>query len=135
MRAWLGSLAGGRSLELATALAVGWATFALAQSAAGVVTHVLGQHVGSNPFGDDAGFESSVFNAPYLLSFDVGGTRIFYGQVVAALLTLGLVGLVAGYVVRRRERELGECPHCASRIPRESTHCAYCGTGVEPGRP
>jgi hypothetical protein len=39
------------------------------------------------------------------------------------------------FIVRRRDRELGECPLCASRIPYESTHCTYCGSGVTPGEP
>ena len=52
--------------------------------------------------------------------------------VLAAVIALGLVGLVAVAMVRLRDKELSACPFCASRIPYESRHCAYCGSGVKP---
>jgi hypothetical protein len=60
---------------------------------------------------------------------------IFYGEVLASAIALVLVALVGLMVVRTRDRELGVCPFCDSRIPYESTHCAYCGSGVAPGKP
>jgi hypothetical protein len=130
MRAWLGSLANGRWPEIALALAVGYAAVTLAQSAADVVTGVLAQHFGRNPFGED-GPELGI--DPYLLSFDIGGTTIFYGQLFTAALALGVVALAARYVVRRRDRDLGTCPACAARIAPSSSHCAYCGSSIAAG--
>ena len=56
-------------------------------------------------------------------------------RVSEVAVALGLVALVGVLVTRRRDRVLGECPFCASRIPYASTHCAYCGSGVNPGEP
>jgi len=94
---------------------------------------VLAQHVGNDPSGDDGLL--NLFYGPYDLNFTVGDTVVVYGQVLVSALTIGLIGLAAVPVLRRRNRELGECPFCASRIPYESTHCAYCGSAVAPGEP
>jgi hypothetical protein len=132
VRAWLASLGRGRALEIALALALGYALFSLAESIASSTTAVLAQHLGRVPFGEGEGFPIDLFSAPGYFNFEVGGTLIFYGPVLSALIAAGLVLLAGIFVVRRRDRALGECPFCASRIPYESTHCAYCGSGVAP---
>jgi large-conductance mechanosensitive channel len=135
MRDWFASLVRGRVLDLALALALGIALATLAETLAAIPTSALVQNVGRNPY-EEGGTVLGLFDlftAPYYLNFSVGGTVIAYGQAFAALLALGLVALTAVFVVRRRDRVLGECPFCASRIPYESTHCAYCGSGVTPG--
>jgi len=60
---------------------------------------------------------------------------IVYGGVLSATLGIGFVASAGVFIIRRRDRELGVCPHCVSRIPYDSTHCAYCGSGVAPGEP
>jgi hypothetical protein len=137
MRDWLASLTSERVPEVVIALALGYALASLADQVARVPVAVLATHVGRVPDAEDDGVLGLVdlFSGPHFLYFDVGGTRIVYGLVLSQLLVLGLVGLATWLVVRRRDRALGECPFCASRIPHESTHCAYCGSGVAPGDP
>jgi hypothetical protein len=96
---------------------------------------ILAQHIGDDPFSDSEAISDLVnlFSGPYYLNFTIGGTVIAYGPLLAAALGLGVIALLAWFVVRLRDRVLGECPFCASRIPYESTHCAYCGSGVAPG--
>jgi hypothetical protein len=134
MRDWVTWLARGRVLELTLALALGTVLASLAQALADVPVTVLAQNVGRNPIaGDDFGFLDP-FSA-YSLNVSLGRTLIAYGPTLASLIALGLLVLVAAVVVRRRNDELGECPFCASRIPYESTHCAYCGSSVTPAEP
>ena len=133
MRDWLSSLTAERVPELALGLAVGYAFVTLADNIGQVVMSILAQHFGSDPTGQDTVLELlNLFSAPYYLSFTVGGTIVVYGNVIAALLSLGAVAAGAWFVARRRDRELAPCPFCASRIPHESTHCAYCGSGLDP---
>jgi hypothetical protein len=135
VRAWLASLARGRSLEFALALALGYALFTVAESVASIATDLLAQHLGRAPgfYGDlEGGYPVDLFTAPLFFNFEIAGTTFFYGPVLSALIAFGLVLLTGLYVVSRRDRELGTCPHCASRIPHESTHCAYCGSGIAP---
>jgi len=137
MREWVTALIRGRLLDLALALALGTALAALAERVAAVPISVLAQNFGRNPYSEGgtlAGL-SDLFSAPFYLNFSVGRTVIVYGQVLSGLLTLGLIALVTLPVVRRRQRELGVCSFCASRVPFESTHCAYCGSGLAPGEP
>jgi hypothetical protein len=134
MRDWLSSLTVERIPELALGLAVGYALVTLADNIGQVAVSILAQHFGSDPTGQDSVLELlNLFSAPYYLSFTVGGTIVVYGNVIAALLSLGAVAAVGKVVVRRRDRVLGACPFCASRIPHESTHCAYCGSSVTLG--
>lgn len=136
MRTWISSLVRDRVLEIALALAFGYVVATLASEIADVAIGVLAQHLGDDPYGDDGtvlGLLQLFSSAPYLLNFSVGGTDIVYGEALASTLTLGLVALIGLAVIRRRDRELGACAFCASRIPRESTHCAYCGSSLEPG--
>jgi hypothetical protein len=137
VRSALGDLVRGRLLELSAAVALGYAAFTLADSVARSVTHLLAQHLGRAPFEDTdlGGDVRDIFSAPGFFNFEIGGTVVFYGPVLSAATALGLVALLAWFVVRRRDRELGECPFCASRIPYESTHCAYCGSGIAPCEP
>lgn len=138
MRSWLGSLARERPLELAVALALGYAIAQLADRLVLAPVGALAQHVGADPyFGDDEilNLQDLYVVGVYRLNFDIAGTVVFYGDVLAGALAFALVALAAFVVVRRRDRALGECPFCASRIPYESTHCAYCGSGVAPGKP
>lgn len=134
MRVWLSSLLNGRALEVALALALGFAAVTLASEFADVATRILAQHAGHNPYGNDDTVVGlgEVYTSPYFLYFNVGNTALVYGPTVSAALALALVALVALLVVRWRDRELGVCPFCVSRIPYESTHCAYCGSSVEP---
>lgn len=133
MRAWLIELVRGRVLEITLALALGIALAALAKAGAALGLDIIGQLVGRNPFGNEDAVGAP--DARYLLNFEIGSTVVFYGDILVALLALGLVGSAALFVIRRRDRELRLCPFCASRIPHTSTHCAYCGSGVEPGEP
>jgi large-conductance mechanosensitive channel len=128
MREWLTALTRGRVLELALALAFGTTLATFATTLVDIPVSALAQHVGRSPFED-------VLFAPYSLNFSLGNTVIVYGETLEALLSLGLLALVAVIIVRRRDRVLGVCPFCASRIPHESKHCAYCGSGVSPGEP
>ena len=135
MRRWLSSLAVGRLPELALALAAGYAIWSLVEDVADVAVNVLAQRIGRDPTGESGTVHDllSLFsNATYFLNFSIGSTVIFYGPTLSATLALGLILLVGVFVVRRRDRELGVCPFCASRIPYHSTHCAYCGSGLEP---
>jgi hypothetical protein len=127
MNGWIASLIRNRSLELAIALALGYALAKLADTVAAIPVSVLAQHVSHAD--DDLGLFSSSL---YYLKFRVGSTAIFYGHLLASTLTLALVLGAAWFVIRRRDRTLGECPYCASGIPYESTHCAYCGSGISP---
>jgi rRNA maturation endonuclease Nob1 len=130
---WLVWLARGRSLELACALALGYAASILAKDLADVPVVALAQHVE-----DEAALlgEPNLFSGGvYLLNVEIASTVFFYGDVLASLLAVTLVGLVTLVVVRRRDRELTACPFCASRIPHESRHCAYCGSSVVPSEP
>jgi large-conductance mechanosensitive channel len=137
MRDWLSSLSSDRVPEVAVALALGYAFVTLVDTFVRVPVSVLAQRVGDDPYDED----DSVFglvdlvSEPYSLNFSIGKTVVAYGPVLVAVLALGLVALVGVLVTRRRDRVLGECPFCASRIPYESTHCAYCGSGVAPGEP
>ena len=132
MAALLRRLVQGRGLEWALALALGYALITLARALADVATSTFAQNVRHDPAID----EQSLFNSGvYLLNFHIGATVVFYGPILAAALALALLGVFGRFVVRARDRQLGECPFCASRIPYESTHCAYCGSGVSPGEP
>ncbi len=135
MRAWLAFITRNRLLEIALALALGTAALQVAESVSAIAVTALSQHVGRNPYGE--GFEDvePVYFGAAGLNFSVADTVVIYGQFLVEGLTLGFIALAAIWVIRRRDRELGECPFCASRIPYESTHCAYCGSGVSPGEP
>jgi large-conductance mechanosensitive channel len=134
MRAWLGFLTRNRLLEIALAVVVGLAALELAKTISDTAVSVLAQHAGRDPFGADSDL-SGLFYGPTALNITVADTIVVYGSVLAAVLTLGLVALAGVWVVRRRDRALGECPYCASRIPYDSTHCAYCGSSVASGEP
>jgi large-conductance mechanosensitive channel len=136
MRGWATALVQGRAFEIAVAVALGYAAVGVVEQLAALLMGVLAQHVGSDPFASETVIDLvSLFQAPYYLNFSVAGTIVVYGNVLSATLALVLVALAGAYVVRRRDRELGACPFCASRIPYESTHCAYCGSGTAPGEP
>ncbi len=137
MRSWLSFLVTGRVLELALALGVGYATWNLADGIADAAVHIIAQHVGRDPSGEDGTVLGllDLFQSPYYLNFSIGGTVMVYGGVLSATLGLGFVASVGVFIIRRRDRELGICPHCESRIPYGSTHCAYCGSAVAPGEP
>jgi hypothetical protein len=130
MRAWITSLTRDRVLEIGLAVALGYTLVQLASGLTTIPLSALAQHV-SPDLGDRDLLQASL----YYLSFDVGSTVIAYGPVLGSALTLGLVAALAWVVVKRRDREFGACPFCASRIPYDSTHCAYCGSGVGPGEP
>jgi large-conductance mechanosensitive channel len=128
-RSWVAALARGRVLEIALALALGYAAVRLASEVGNVVAIGIAQHV-ENPVEDGTvlGLENLFTTGVYLLNFEIAGTVFFYGEVLAAAIALLLVSVGGAFVVRARNRVLGECPFCASRIPYESTHCAYCGS-------
>jgi len=135
VRAWLSSLVAGRALELALSLAIGYSAVTLAGALGDSATTALAQHIGRDPSGESGtvlGLLSLFSNGTYLLNFSIESTVVFYGPVLSATLAVGLIFLVGVFVVRRRDRELGACSSCASRIPHDSTHCAYCGSGVAP---
>jgi len=128
MNRWIASLIRNRSLELAVAVALGYALVKFADTVTAIPVTVLAQHVSHEA--DDLGLFSASL---YYLKFHVGSTAIFYGQLLTSTLTLAVVLGAAWVVIQRRDRALGECPFCASRIPHQSKHCAYCGSGVAPG--
>lgn len=131
MAALLRRLVQGRGLEWALALALGYALITLARAIADVATSTLAQNVRHDPAIDE---QSLFYSGVYLLNFHIGATVVFYGPILAAALALALLGVFGRFVVRARDRQLGECPFCASRIPHASTHCAYCGSSIEPER-
>ena len=136
MKTWLEWLIHGRSLELACALALGYALSLLAKEVADVPVLTLAQHVG-NPASSatELGLLNLFSSGLYLLNFRIGSTVFFYGGVLAAGVAVALVAITAAVVVKLGDRGLAACTYCASRIPRDSTHCAYCGSGVSPGTP
>lgn len=138
MREWLSALASDRVPEIAVGLALGYATVRLAEHLVGVPVAIFARHFGRGVGGEEPDVilgAFNLFNSPYYLNFSIGDTYVAYGPVVASALVLGLVGLASWIVVRQRDRVLGECPFCASQIRYESTHCAYCGSGIAPGEP
>ena len=130
MKGWRASLIRNRALELAVALALGYALAKLAEASATIPVTALAQHVTDE--GDVIGLLNLFSAGVYLLNFSVGSTVIFYGQVLASMLALGFVLVVAWLVVRLRDGDLERCPFCVSRIPPESRHCAYCGSTLVP---
>ena len=134
MRSWISWLVHERLTDIALALALGTALATLAEKLAEVPVSVLAQHAGRDLYQDQdlLGLVDPV--TIYSLNFSLGRTAIAYGPVLSALVALGLLGLAAVAVVRRRDRQLGVCPFCASRIPYESRHCAYCGSTVASGK-
>lgn len=136
MRSWISSLVRERLLDVALALALGTALVTLAEEFVAVGVGALAQNVGRNPYAeDDPTGILDLYYPPQLLNFSIGDTFVVYGEALAAILTLWLLTIVAVVIVRRRDRVLGICPSCASRIPYESTHCAYCGSSVAPSEP
>jgi len=120
--------------ELALALALGYAGWQLASGTADVVVGVIGEHAGGI-----AGIDKNVLThaetfsyAPYALNFHVGKTVVVYGPALSSLLALGLVGLVAVAVVRRRSRVFEACPFCVAQTPIGAHRCAMCGSTLEP---
>ncbi len=134
MREWISSLSTERLPEYAIALAAGYALATVADNVTGLAMSILSQHAGSDPSREGLSLVGLVdlFSAPLYLNFSIGDTVVVYGHLLSSVVALWLVVLVGYYVVRRRNRELGACPFCASLIPRESTHCAYCGSGIAP---
>ena len=134
MREWVSSLGTARLPEIAFAIAFGTALASLAGSLANVVIRVLAEYASHVPSDATEEAEDLLFAFPSadLLNFELGGTVIVYGHLLQATLAFGLVLLAAFLVVRGRDRVLSICPHCASRIPHESTHCAYCGSSIAP---
>jgi len=128
VKAWLATLTRDRALELAVAIALGYAFAQFVESLTEVPIVALAQHV-SDDVEDFGLFQGSV----YYLQFHVGSTVIAYGPILGPMLALAVTAGIAWVMVRRRDRELGECPFCASRIPYESKHCAFCGSSVSPG--
>lgn len=133
MSGWLAWLVKGRSLELGCALALGYAMSLVAKNIAEVPALALAQQIEEDA--DVLDLLNLFSSGLYLLNFEIASTVFFYGDVLASALALALVVLVTLVVVKRRDRVLGTCPYCASLIPHESRHCAYCGSGIEPGEP
>ena len=132
MRAWSLFMVRNRFLEIALAVALGIGAYEVLNKISEAAVNVLAQHVGTSPTGD--AFSDLVYG-PYNLYVDIAGTYVVYGQALVGAISLALVGIAGLLVIRRRDKTLAECPFCASRIPFESTHCAYCGSGVSPGTP
>lgn len=130
MKRWLAVLVRERTLELAAALSLGYAVAKLAEAVIAIPVTTLAQHVSAE--GDRLGLLSLFSGGLYLLNFHLGSTVIFYGQVLASALTLGLLLVLVWLLVKVRNGRLGICPFCASRTPPESRHCAYCGSTLVP---
>jgi hypothetical protein len=135
MRDWLRFVTRNRLLEIALAVALGLAAYEALATLSDVTISALAQNVGRNPNDETGDAVTALLGGTNYLYFSVGDTYIVYGPILVTCLAVGLVVLVGLVVIRRRDRELGMCPFCASRIPYESRHCAYCGSGVEPGEP
>ena len=133
MTAWFVSLIRTRSLELALALAVGYAAAQLAAELARVATHVLAQNFGHDLGGDDdtvLGLLNLFSSGPYTLNFTIGDTIVIYGEAVSATLALVLVASAGIVLVRRQARRFGTCPHCGGRVPPDAVRCAMCGSSL-----
>lgn len=117
-------------------MALGYVAAQIASSVGQTAASALGQHVGGSGEDDSEDFGSgSSILAAYNLRFTIGGTEVFYGPLFTSAISLGTLLLAAAVVLRHRNRMLGVCPACASRIPHESTQCAYCGSDVSSGEP
>lgn len=66
------------------------------------------------------------------LTIAIHGRAFDFSYVLAAALTAILVCLLAIPLIRRSEeslwddRDLRECPHCLSEIPKDASVCSYC---------
>jgi hypothetical protein len=113
--------------ELVMGLACGFALWGLTYygtiDAIGNVKHALED-------GDDEGISPS-FNV-YELSFEIGGTEIYYGQTLAALTATVILVAIALLVFRRRRAHAETCPHCLSEVPAGAAVCANCTRDVAP---
>lgn len=82
------------------------------------------------------------------LSVTVHGSKIFYGDVLTALLNFVIVAAVLFFLVikpvNHLMRRLGrtpqedpsrECPECLSTVPEAATRCAYCTSAIAPLTP
>jgi hypothetical protein len=134
MREWISSLSTERLPEYAIALAAGYALATVAGDIADLAMSILAQHAGSTLGDGDASLIglTGLVNAPFYLNVEIGGAIVVYGHLLSAVLALWLVALAGYVVIRRRNRELAACPSCASLVPRESTHCAYCASAIAP---
>jgi large conductance mechanosensitive channel len=121
----------GNLLELAVAFMLGLAFNAVVQALVnGVLMQLVAAFVGRPDF---AG-----------LSFDVSGTPIRYGLVLAALINFLAVAAVLFFFVRAANRALHprgapaeppttrECPYCFTPIALDATRCSGCTSQVKP---
>jgi large-conductance mechanosensitive channel len=136
MRAWSLFIVRNRLLDIALAVALGIAAYEVVRKLSEAGVTALAQHVGRYPGDDDGtGLLNLLSYGPYNLYVEIAGTYVVYGQVLVGAIAFGLVALAGVFVIRARKSHLGECPFCASRIPYESTHCAYCGSSVSAETP
>jgi large conductance mechanosensitive channel len=117
----------GNLLDLAVAVVIGAAFTALVNSLVkSVVTPLIGAI-----FGSSTQFEN--------LYIGLNGQKIYYGQVIDALITFILVSAVVFFLVIKPvnalmarlgrvadEAPMKSCPHCCSDVPEAATRCAYC---------
>jgi hypothetical protein len=123
-------------VELMLAAALGYALFRALDSFSHLWIDLLVQHVG--PQADFLGEGGSTVlgllrlfasnQAPGLLYFEVGGTYVPYGAVLAPLSTLLLVAAAARLLPRLQRR----CPYCRSVVAREASVCSACSLSIEP---
>lgn len=60
------------------------------------------------------------------LAFSIGGTDVYYGGALAAIVAGLLVALVLWLVWRQARAVVRTCPECLSSVPRDATICRYC---------
>lgn len=112
---------------LATAVAVGfalwWLVFYGTVEAIGTIRSALDE-------GEEDEFLSPTLEV-YDLSFDIGGTEIYYGQTLAGFIAAAIVALVALLVLRIRA-PVAPCPHCLSPVPAGAVVCASCTRDLRP---
>jgi large conductance mechanosensitive channel len=109
-------------IELAAAIILGIACVSLLQEVARVVVSVVAQLT----VDDDSALSG-------LVTFSVGDTVVYYGEVLKWLLA-GLLGAgVVALLLRHTAQGMRECPECLSTIPTEAAVCRYSSSDLAPG--
>jgi large conductance mechanosensitive channel len=123
LRGFRDFVTGGNLIEVAVALIMALATFALVQAlVADLITPIIAAIVGEPSFGD--------------LTFTINGSEFRYGDFINALITFVSVAaavyffIVVPYQAYQRRRGLAPgtraCPECATDIPLAARRCPNC---------
>lgn len=123
LRGFRDFVTGGNLIEVAVALIMALATFALVQAlVADLITPIIAAIVGEPSFGD--------------LTFTINGSEFRYGDFINALITFVSVAaavyffIVVPYQAYQRRRGLAPgtrpCPECTRDIPLAARRCPNC---------